>query len=61
MRVKGGQAVPHAEDRGAASYIEDDLVLEKVTVLVYRVAVALGAHFIFLQSRRVSIALVARV
>ena len=32
-----------------------------MSVLVYRVAVALGAHFILLQAKQVSIALVARV
>lgn len=40
----------HAEDGGAASDIEDDLVLEQVRVLVDGVAVALGSDFIFLDA-----------
>lgn len=44
--------VEHAEDGCTASNVEDDLVLEKVAVLVYRVAVALGTDFIFLHIRR---------
>lgn len=40
----------HAENRGAASDIKNDLVLEQVGVLVYGIAVALGSHFIFLDA-----------
>ena len=47
-------AVPHAQDGGAAADIKDDLVLEEVAVLVDGVAVALGAHFVFLHAREVS-------
>jgi hypothetical protein len=38
----------HAEDGCTASDIEDNLVLEQVSVLVDRVSVALGADLVFL-------------
>ena len=36
----------HGQNAGSAADIEDDLVLEKVTVLVDGVAVAAGAHVV---------------
>jgi hypothetical protein len=42
--VEGGCA--HGENTGSAANIKDDLVLEEVTVLVDRVAVATGAHVV---------------
>lgn len=44
----GSEERIHAENSGTASDIEDDLVLEKVGILVDRVSVALGSYFILL-------------
>jgi hypothetical protein len=40
----------HAENRGTAANVKDDLVLEQVGVLVNGIAVAPGANLVFLQS-----------
>lgn len=45
----------HAENTGSASNIENDLVLEDVTVLVDSVAVGSCANIIFLLGRRKSV------
>lgn len=42
----------HAENGCTASNVKDDLVLEKVGVLVDGIAVALGSHLIFLNAHR---------
>lgn len=41
----------HGEDTGTAANIEDNLVLEKVGVLVDRIAVASCADLVFLKPR----------
>ena len=43
---KGRRECAHGQNAGSASNIEDDLVLEQVTVLVDGVTVAAGAHVV---------------
>lgn len=43
-----GEGDEHAQDRCAAANVKDNLVSEKMFILVYSVPVGSGAHFIFL-------------
>lgn len=43
---RGRSGCAHGQNAGSATNIEDDLVLEQVTVLVDGVAVATGAHVV---------------
>jgi hypothetical protein len=48
-RREGGEVVEHAQDGGAASDVEDDLILEEVPVLVDCVTVAPRSDLVFLS------------
>lgn len=53
LENRGFVSYVHAQDGGTASNIKDDLVLEEVAVVVDRIAVRLGANFIFLHIKQV--------